>query len=358
VPDAGTLSAGGKFDAVLRVVDTAIANGAFPAAVIEVGDETHPMWRRAFGRVSGHADAPSTTDETVFDLASLTKVLSTGALAMQDVERGSLGLDDLVGDHVEGWRGQDRDVVTIRDVLSHCSGLPAHLPFYKTLSGRTSFEEAICRTPLDYRPRERSLYSDLGFILLGMILGRRVALDARFEALRTQIGMSEDLQFLPPAIWKGRTAPTELDPWRGRQLLGEVHDENAAALGGVAGHAGLFGTAAGVGQVARHHLQILSGRGGVFQRTTVETFVTRRRDVPESSRALAWDTMLPTSSCGHRMSPRSFGHTGFTGTSLWIDPDRGVYVVFLTNRVCPSRENNAITAVRPALHDAVMDALD
>jgi CubicO group peptidase (beta-lactamase class C family) len=358
VHDAGTLSSGGPFDAVARVVDAAIASGAFPAAVVEVGDATHPMWRRAFGRLSRDPRAAATTDETVFDLASLTKVLSTGALAMQDVERGSLGLDDLVSQHVEDWRGPDREPVTIRDLLSHCSGLPAYRPFFKTVNTRSLFEQAICQTPLDYCPRERAVYSDLGFILLGMILSRRTPLDVRFDALRTQLGMSEDLQFLPPTTWRHRTAPTEFDQWRGRELLGEVHDENAAALGGVAGHAGLFGTAAGVGQHARHILQVLCGRGGVVQRATVETFVARRAEVPGSSRALAWDTMLPTSSCGDRMSPRSFGHTGFTGTSLWIDPDRGVYVVFLTNRVCPSRENTGITAVRPALHSAVMQALD
>ncbi len=141
-------------------------------------------------------------------------------------------------------------------------------------------------------------------------------------------------------------------------LVGEVHDENAAALGGAAGHAGLFGTAAAVGQHARHLLQVLAGRGGLFQRATVEAFITRRSDIPESSRALGWDTMLPTSSCGRRMSARAFGHTGFTGTSLWIDPEREVYVVLLTNRVCPTRQNEAIRQVRPAVHDAVMNALD
>jgi CubicO group peptidase (beta-lactamase class C family) len=358
VSEAGTLSAGGKFDAVAEVLDAAVAARAFPAAVIEVGDVTHPLWRRGFGRLWAEKDAPPATDDTVFDLASLTKVLSTGALAMQQVERGSVGLDDPVSQHAAAWRGADREAVTIRDLLAHCAGLPAYVPFYRTLTGLAAFEDAICRVPLDYRPREKSVYSDLGFMLLGAILSRRSPLDARFDAMRTQMAMSEDLQFLPPESWRYRIAPTELDPWRGRLLVGEVHDENAAALGGVAGHAGLFGSAAGVGQQARHLLQVLDGRGGIFQAATVETFIARRTDVPESSRALAWDTMLPTSSCGARMSPRSFGHTGFTGTSLWVDPDRGVYVVLLTNRVCPSRENAAITSVRPAVHDAVIDALD
>jgi CubicO group peptidase (beta-lactamase class C family) len=177
----------------------------------------------------------------------------------------------------------------------------------------------------------------------------------RFATLLDQMAVVEDLQFHPPALWTSRTAPTEYDPWRGRLLVGEVHDENAAALDGVAGHSGLFGTAAAVGACARHVLQILAGRSGAFSRSTVEAFITRRSDVP-GSRALGWDTMLPTSSCGTLMSPRAFGHTGFTGTSLWVDPDRGMYVVLLTNRVHPSRDNDAIRKVRPAVHDAVMAA--
>ncbi len=201
------------------------------------------------------------------------------------------------------------------------------------------------------------MYSDLGFMLLGFILGDHGTLPGRFDAMRSHMGIVEDVQFHPPAVWKPRTAPTEIDPWRGRLLVGEVHDENAAALGGAAGHAGLFGTAAAAGQHARHLLQVLDGKVGAFQRATVEEFITRRADVPGNSRALGWDTMLPGSSCGSRMSPRAFGHTGFTGTSLWIDPDRGVYVVLLTNRVHPSRANDAIKQVRPTVHDAVMDAL-
>jgi CubicO group peptidase (beta-lactamase class C family) len=151
-------------------------------------------------------------------------------------------------------------------------------------------------------------------------------------------------------------APTERDPWRGRLLAGEVHDENCWALGGAAGHAGLFGTAAAVGDFARAMLHALKGLGSnVASRDTVRLFVTRA-EIP-GSRALGWDTMLPTSSCGSKLSPTAFGHTGFTGTSLWIDPERDVYVTLLTNRVNPTRENNAIQQIRPALHDTVMEIL-
>ena len=343
-----------SFAAARAVIARAIADRAFPAAVIEVGTATQPLWREAFGALTYDPGAPPTREDTIFDLASLTKVLSTAALLMQQIERSAVALDDAVGRYVGRWRGADRDSVTIRDLLAHCSGLPAHEPLFREFRGREEFERAICAAPLEYPPRSKSIYSDLGFMLLGFVLEEEASLPARFDALRAQMGIADDLQFHPPGIWKKRTAPTSVDPWRGRLLVGEVEDENAFALGGAAGHSGLFGTAGAVGACARHVLQVLDGRTGAFRRDSVVTFVTRRENVPGSSRALAWDTMLPTSSCGHLMSPRAFGHTGFTGTSLWLDPDRSVYVVFLTNRVHPTRENHAITAVRPAVHDAVM----
>src|SRR5438105_10111982 len=169
----------------------------------------------------------------------------------------------------------------------------------------------------------------------------------------SQMDIVEEIQFTPPKLWHARIAPTGIDPWRGRLLVGEVHDENAAALGGIAGHAGLFGTAAAVGSYARHLLQVLDGRAGVFRRAALEEFVTKRRDVPGSSRALGWDTMLPTSSCGTKMSPRAFGHTGFTGTSMWIDPGRDRYFVVLTNRACGGGTREAMRDVRRAFHDAL-----
>ncbi|MGH7634014.1 MAG: serine hydrolase, partial [Gemmatimonadaceae bacterium] len=202
------------------------------------------------------------------------------------------------------------------------------------------------------------VYSDLDFMLLGFILdGVRNSLADRFATLLSQMGVVDELQFNPPPLWMRRIAPTEIDPWRGRLLIGEVQDENAAALGGVAGHAGLFGTASAVGSCARHLLQVLDGRVGAFRRDTLEAFITKRPEVPGSSRALGWDTMRATSSCGARMSAAAIGHTGFTGTSLWIDPERDCYVVLLTNRVHPTREQNAMPLIRPALHDAVIDAL-
>jgi CubicO group peptidase (beta-lactamase class C family) len=340
------------------VLTRAVAEKAFPAAVIEVGSATHYLWRESFGRLTFETGAVPTVDDTVFDLASLTKVLATTLLVMREVERGTLALDDDIGEHLPRWRGAVRERVTVADLLAHCSGLPGHLPLFREHWGRNAFERTIATTPFEYPPRTRSRYSDLGFMLLGFMLDRsNTPLDDRFEALKAQIGSVHDLQFHPPDIWRRRMAPTHVDPWRGRLLIGEVDDENAWALGGVAGHAGLFGSAAAVGDFARHVLQVLDGRTGAFRTDTLRTFVQRRSDIPGSSRALGWDTMLPTSSCGTRMSARSFGHTGFTGTSLWIDPAAGIYIVLLTNRVYPDRANDTIARVRPAVHDAVMSEL-
>lgn len=346
-----------RFDAARLVLEQAIADRAFPAAVIEVGNAGQMRWRQAFGRLTYDRDSAPATDDTIFDLASLTKVISTTPLVMQQVERGVLALDDPVSGHIAEWRNADRADATLRDLLAHCSGLPAWRPYFRELDGQEMYERAISVEPLEYAPRSRSVYSDLDFILVGFIVHGRMPLTERFALMLSQMGIVEEIQFNPPQLWRARIAPTEYDHWRGRLLVGEVNDENAAALGGIAGHAGLFGTAAAIGSYARHLLQVLDGRGGVFRRATLEEFVSRRTDIPGSSRALGWDMMLPTSSCGTRMSERAFGHTGFTGTSLWIDPENDVYVVLLTNRVHPTRENEAIKRVRPAVHDAVLAEL-
>jgi CubicO group peptidase (beta-lactamase class C family) len=347
-----------RFVAAQEILRRAVAERAFPAATIEVGTATEPIWREAFGTLTYDQDSAAAREDTVFDLASLTKVLATTSLVMQQVERGGIDLDDRVATLFPRWRGTDRETVSLRDLLAHCSGLPAHRPYFRSLRGREQFELAICSEPLEYAPRSRSIYSDLGFMLLGFALERGSSLPERFAALKSQMRNVQDLQFHPPPIWLPRTAPTQFDDWRGRLLRGEVDDQNTYALGGAAGQSGLFGTAGAVGEYARHLLQVLDGRTGAFSRSTALLFTRRQDDVPGSSRALGWDTMLPTSSCGTRMSRRAFGHTGFTGTSLWIDPDRMLYVVLLTNRVFPKADNPAIQRVRPALHDAVIDAWD
>ncbi len=346
-----------NLDAAEAILAEGVREGAFPAAVVEVGSSTATLWRQAFGSLSRAPDAPAATIGTVFDLASLTKVIATTTLAMRAVDRRLLDPDAPLTRWLADWRGADRAAVSVTDLLEHASGLTAHLPFFRDCRGRAEFERAISTLPLEYAPRAGSVYSDLGFILLGFILEEvyGVTLEAAFRIVAEQHDWGE-LRYRPPAAWRGRTAPTEVDAWRGRLLVGEVHDENAWALGGVAGHAGLFGTVAAVGRFARAIAAGFRDRPSIAGGESFRRFMTRS-DVPGSSRALGWDTMLPTSSCGTRMSQAAVGHTGFTGTSLWIDPQADVYVVLLTNRVHPTRANEAILRVRPALHDAVLRAL-
>jgi len=344
-----------RFDAARLLLERAIAERAFPGGIVEVGTDRDVLWRFGAGTLSYDDGSPPVRDDTVYDLASLTKVLSTATLVMREVERGSLALDDVLPRLLPGCRNPALAAITVEDVLAHCAGFPAHRPYYQTLEGEDAFEAGICATPLEYVPRSQSIYSDLGFILLGIVLGRGVPLQQRFDAMWTQMATGEELQFLPPAAWRTRTAPTGQDRWRHRVLVGEVHDDNAAALGGVAGHAGLFGTAPAVGAFARHLFQILDGRMGVVAEASLRRFIARREGVPNSSRALGWDTMLPTSSCGTRMSPAAFGHVGFTGTSLWIDPLRDRYFVLLTNRACGGGSLQQMRAVRRAFHDSLAD---
>jgi serine-type D-Ala-D-Ala carboxypeptidase len=360
------------FREAARIVSEAIAVGAFPGAAIEVGGAAGARWKHTAGTLTREPGAPATEVTTIYDLASLTKVIVTTTLVMRAVDDGILALEDRIGDWLPSWRGEDRHGVTVRDLLAHCSGLPAWLPFFHDCSGRVEFEPEICRTALEYAPRTQAIYSDLGFMLLGFILEEARARQARdsdpperargtfdpattiagqFKALASYL-TSEPLCFNPPREWRVRIAPTEHDLYRGRLLVGEVHDENAWALGGAAGHSGLFGTAGAVGAFARAALRTIGSERILARTETFGAFI-QRTAVPGSSRALGWDTMLPTSSCGTRLSPSAIGHTGFTGTSLWIDWERDFYVVFLTNRVHPTRENERIREIRPRLHDAI-----
>jgi uncharacterized protein YbbC (DUF1343 family) len=314
----------------------------------------------AFGRLTYDADAPAVTAHTLYDLASLTKVVATTTMAMILVDEGRLDLDRPVRDFLPGFQGSGKDAVTVRHLLNHSSGLEATALLYREVRGKAAVVERVQAMDLVYAPGSKSIYSDLGIILLGEILERVAGqpLDAfARERIFSPLGMRETM-FNPPAELRPRIAPTELDPWRGRVVRSEVHDENAFAMGGVAPHAGLFGTA---GDLARFAQMLLNG--GVFEgrrivsRETLELF-TRKAGVPGSDRALGWDTKSAEgSSAGTLMSSRSFGHTGFTGTSLWIDPERQLYVILLTNRVHPSRENQLIREARPAVADAVVRAL-
>jgi serine-type D-Ala-D-Ala carboxypeptidase len=348
------------FDAATRALRDAISARVFPAAAAEVGASGGVLWQEALGRLTFDDPSDATSIDTLFDLASLTKVIGTATGVMRFVHDGALRLDEPVSSFFEEWRGADRERVTVRDLLEHASGLSARL-IDPPGSGRREFEHDICSMKLEYEPRSRSIYSDLGFILLGFIVADRgggsIADQVRLEPDDTVRLKPHTTELRRPAEMRRRAAPTianDEDLRRGQMLVGEVHDNYAAALGGVAGHAGLFGSAPAVGRFARTMLRAARGDTTLpapFSPALVRVFTTKSR-VPGSSRALGWDTMLPTSSCGTRMSRSAFGHVGFTGTSLWIDPERDRYFVLLTNRVCGGGTIDQMRGVRRAFHDA------
>jgi CubicO group peptidase (beta-lactamase class C family) len=229
---------------------------------------------------------------------------------------------------------------------------------WRTNDGRASVMRTLAELPLTYAPGTRSIYSDPGFILLGAVLERAGGrpLDEQYAALPWTRELAGS-RFNPGAELRPGIAPTAWCEWRQRLAHGEVHDSNAAALGGVAAHAGLFATAGAVAAYARLVLRTVLEPTSLGTPDLMRRFAARTA-VPGSSRALAWDTALPTSSCGTRMSARAIGHTGFTGTSLWIDPEQDFYAVLLTNRVYPDARNEALVALRPRLHDALLAKRD
>jgi CubicO group peptidase (beta-lactamase class C family) len=348
------------FEEVDRLLEGFRERRAFPGGVLAVGNRAGLLDLHPFGRLTYEADAPPVTAGTLYDLASLTKVVATTTMAMILFDEGRLDLDQPVRELLPGFQGPGKEAVTVRHLLTHSSGLPAVAPLYKEVQGRAAYLERIQAMDLVYPPGSRSEYSDLGIILLGAILEGAAGqpLEAFVRArVFGPLGMRDTL-FRPPAGLRPRIAPTEFDPWRGRLIQGEVHDENAFAMGGVAPHAGLFSTAGDLARFARMLLNggSLDGRR-TLSRQTVELF-TRRAGIPGSDRALGWDTKSAEgSSAGTLLSSRSFGHTGFTGTSIWIDPERQLFIILLTNRVHPTRENNLIREARPAVADAVVRAL-
>ncbi|MEO8259820.1 MAG: serine hydrolase domain-containing protein [Acidobacteriota bacterium] len=354
-------------DHARRVLLDAIAAGVFPSAVFDVGSSTGPLQQGHLGRRTFARESAPVAAGTCYDLASLTKPIATTTVVMDLVGRGTIGLDEPLAASFPEWHGADREPVTVRDLLEHSAGLPARL-VDPPPPGRREFEHDICAMPLEYGPRTRSLYSDLGFILLGLLVERRTTtlLDATFDTVLQRLTSIDGTLATAPLSFRldgdarlgaAPTRPLEDDLRRGRMLAGEVHDNYAAMLGGVAGHAGLFGTAAAVGGFAQLVLRAARGDGTVpppLSPPQVAAMITQSA-VPGSSRALGWDTMLPTSSCGTRMSAAAFGHVGFTGTSLWIDPLRDRYFVLLTNRACGDGTVEQMREVRRAFHDSLAD---
>ena len=349
-----------------QVIERAIADKAFPGATVAIGYRGK-VSLRAFGNLSYAANAAAVDTHTMYDIASLTKVVATTTLVAKLAEGDfpvPLDLDARVERYLPEWAAgpqpEWRHQVTVRHLLTHTSGLPAFKEYWRTSKSKQETLAKIFAEPLEYEPGAKEIYSDLGIILMAEIMERltgRALDDLAKTYIFTPLAM-KDTMFRPPKKLWPWIAPTEVDNnLRHRLVQGEVHDENAFAIGGVSGHAGLFSTAPDLaafcqmilnGGVCAHHR--------ILRRATIAQFTTPQQ-LSSGTRTLGWAVPTEGGSSGHYFSPHSFGHTGFTGTSIWIDPDRQLLVVLLTNRVHPTRENQKIAQLRPAFHDAVMQAL-
>jgi CubicO group peptidase (beta-lactamase class C family) len=350
---------------VTRFLDSAVAAGAAPGAVLGV-TVNGQRFVYGTGRM-GQDDSTPVVPTTVYDLASLTKVVGLTTAIMFAVDDKRMSLEDPIPQYVPEFRGPEKDRITVRALLAHASGLPAWKPLFREVSSRQAMYAAVDTIRLDTLPGTIDRYSDLGAILLTQAVESvyHERIDSLLERrLFIPLGMTST-RFVPPESWKGRITPTELDPWRGRVLRGEVQDENAAVMDGVSGHAGLFSSAEDLLTFSEWLLEQWEGRaeGGTgavrpsIRSSVIREFTRPQNLVPGSSRALGWDTPSPRSSAGTKLSPRSFGHTGFTGTSLWIDPEHRVASVLLSNRVNPNRANARWNPVRAQIADLVMTTL-
>jgi CubicO group peptidase (beta-lactamase class C family) len=355
-------------DSLVRIMSAAVADSAFPGAYAIVGDSRGVLARVGTGRIDWAHTASAPDQHTLWDLASLTKVIATTTAAAQLVEQGKLDLDAAVQRYLPGWSGAGKEGVTVRHLLTHTSGLPAFRPYDRQTKNQDSIAALLFATELERAVGERMVYSDIGAFVLGEIIERVSGeeLDDYFATHVAEPLQLRETMFNPPARLRPRVAPTEIDTLRGGLVHGAVHDERAYYLGGAAAHAGLFGSAH---DLARFAMMML--RGGtldgarILRPETVATF-TVYADPVFSNRALGWQKRerpeMPFRTgaawAGERMSVSSYGHTGFTGTSIGIDPERDLFVILLSNRVNPTRNNPRITAVRAAVTDAVVSVID
>jgi CubicO group peptidase (beta-lactamase class C family) len=353
-----------QFQRAFDILRSGITQRAFPGAAVAVAHQGKLIAHKGLGHFTYEPASPAVTAETVYDLASVTKVIVTTAACMILYDRGLFRLDQPLiellpefADDRSGQKDSQRGQVTLRMLLAHSSGLPAYIKLFQTAHNKDELLHQALQVPLSADPGSRAEYSDIGFILLGQAL-EKLSGEPLDQFCQCEIFAKLNLGqtcFNPPADRKTAIPPTEDDrTFRHRLIQGEVNDENASVMGGVAGHAGCFSTALDVSVYAH---SLLQGGTPLVKKETLEIF-TRRQDLPPgTSRALGWDTPSQPSQSGTYFSSRSYGHLGYTGTSLWIDPDRQLSVTLLTNRTWPDRGSQSIKQVRPAFHDAVIEAL-
>ena len=357
-----TSGQGDAFRSAFSILQNIIGAHAFPACALAVTLRGELIAHHALGHFTYDPASPLVTSASIFDLASVTKVVATATMAMILYERGLLDLEAPVTAIVPEFAGDDsrRRDVSLRMLLAHSSGLPAYEKLFLRAIAREDLLARALGTQLTADPGTRAEYSDIGFIILGVALERLAdeTLDAFCQReIFGPLGMSRTT-FNPPKSWRNEIVPTADEcgagKFRGRIIQGEVQDENASVLGGVAGHAGLFSTSEDIAIFAH---SMLSGGRPILRAETIELFTRREAAPAGTSRALGWDTPSTPSQSGKYFGFRSFGHLGYTGTSLWIDRDRQLSVTLLTNRTWPDCQNQAIKQVRPAVHDAVIEAL-
>jgi CubicO group peptidase (beta-lactamase class C family) len=349
-----------------RMMRQAISDNVFPGAVLLASREDSILFFESYGHANVFSGTKMTRD-TIFDLASLTKPLATTVAIMRLVELGSIHLEKQLGRVLSEFLPTDKARIELKHLLYHNAGLPDYRPYYTSLSNfparqrEAALRELLVAEPLIHPIGKTVLYSDVGFMILRWVIEQQSGcrLDQFVtETIYNKIAL-KDLFFiaLDSPRPKHKFAATEKCSWRHTILEGQVHDENAYAVGGIAGHAGLFGSAAGVHMLL---VKLLSsyesnGPGNLFERDLVQLFFKR---LPDTDKALGFDMpSIQNSSSGKFFSSQSVGHLGFTGTSFWMDLVRKIIIICLTNRVHPTRQNNTIKAFRPKLHDAVMKSL-
>jgi len=354
---------GEQFRGAFDVLRSGISQRAFPGAAVAITHCGNLIAHHGFGRFTYDAASPAVNAATIYDLASVTKVIATTMACMILHDRGLFKLDqplvELLPQFDGGSSGQNaaRRQITFRMLLAHSSGLPAYVKLFQTAQNRDELLQQALQIPLTAAPGSRAEYSDIGFILLGQAL-EKLSGEPLDQFCQREIFAKLNLAttcFNPPASLKFAIPPTEDDrSFRHRLVQGEVNDENASVMGGVAGHAGCFSTALDVSLFAQC---MLRDGSPLVKKETLEIFTRRESSPAGTSRALGWDTPSQPSQSGKYFSSRSYGHLGYTGTSLWIDPDRQLSVTLLTNSTWPDRSSQSIKQIRPAFHDAVIEAL-
>lgn len=355
-----------------QLMQQGVREKVFPGAVLLAASGDGIVYQKGVGKTRYAGGSPVGTD-MVFDLASLTKPLATTVAVMHLVYSGQLNLDQSLGNIVDRLTLSDKSQIQIRHLLAHTSGLSAHQPYYERLTclpmaqRKAALRRYLVAEPLAYATGDRVVYSDLGFMMLDWVVEHITGQSLDGFLAQTVYGPLGIVDLFFPGLENGQGdrsrfshhqyAPTECCPWRHRVIEGAVHDDNAYAVGGIAGHAGLFGTAYGVFRLLSFLLSVYQGGDGrgIVDPHTVKTFWTEE---PGTGRALGFDMVSPSgSSSGDFFSPGSVGHLGFTGTSFWLDIERAMMIVLLTNRVHPSRDNDGIKQFRPRIHDQVMKCI-